>query len=351
MLMGVTHPVHVNTLTVFYVMNLVITLLVITFGGLVVVTRLQQHKFQLFASDSSSARNVLIFGLGSLWLADGLLQAQPLMVTQFTGKVLAPLLVGQPAIVAAVVRLGMRLWRLHPLVWNLVATWMQIGMGAVILLGGETRWRRIGLWASIGWGILVWGPGEGFGSIFSGGSWLLGSPGSVLFYVLAAGVLLLPSAWWRSPRFLRVWQTMIAGLWALAALLQAWPANGWWSSHRFSAFLMSQARMPQPSLFSAPLYAGAKAIVQSPLPWNAGIVGIFVTLALLWILGRPARLTWWLTVWVTGSTWWFGQDFGVLGGMGTDPNSGALVLLGLVVYALIVPRSATFTVIRPTKAG
>lgn len=107
----------------------------------------------------SSARNVLIFGLGSLWLLDGLLQAQPLMVTQFTGEVLAPLLTGQPAIVAAVIRLGMRLWRLHPrlhpLVWNLVATWMQIGIGAVILLGGETRWRRIGLWTSVGWSLLV----------------------------------------------------------------------------------------------------------------------------------------------------------------------------------------------------
>ena len=351
MLMGVTHQVHVNALTVFYVINLVITLLVITFGGLVVVTRLQQHKFQLFASDSNSARNVLIFGLGSLWLLDGFLQAQPLMVTQFTSKVLAPLLIGQPAIVATVVRLGMRLWRLHPLVWNLVATWMQIGMGAVILLGGETRWRRIGLWTSVGWGLLVWGPGEGFGSIFSGGSWLLGSPGSALFYVLAAGVLLLPPAWWRSPRFLRVWQTMIGVLWAFAALLQAWPANGWWSSHRLSTFLLSQARMPQPFLFSAPLYTGAQAFVQFPLLWNTVVVGIFLTVAFLWILGRPARLTWWLTVAVTWSTWWFGQDFGVLGGMGTDPNSGALVLLGLVVYALIVPRSATFTVIRPTKAG
>ncbi|MCL5972534.1 MAG: hypothetical protein M1499_08250 [Firmicutes bacterium] len=349
MLMGVTHPVHVNTLTLFYVMNFVIALLVITFGGLVVVTRLQQHKFRLFASDSSSARNVLIVGLGSLWLVDGLLQAQPLMVTQFTGGVLAPLLTGQPALVAAVVRLGMRLWRLHPLVWNLVAIWMQIGIGAVILLGGETRGRRIGLWTSIGWGLLVWGPGEGFGSIFSGGSWLLGSPGSVLFYVLAAGVLLLPSAWWRSPRFLRVWQEMIAGLWALAALLQTWPANGWWSSHRFSAFLTNQARMPQPSLFSAPLYAGAQAVAQSAIPWNAGIVGIFLILALLWILGRPARLTWWLTVGVTGSTWWFGQDFGVLGGMGTDPNSAALVLLGLVVYALIVPLPADRAVTRPTQ--
>ena len=155
--MGVTHPVHVNTLTVFYVMNLVIALLVITFGGLVVVTRLQQHKFQLFASDSSSARNALVVGLGSLWLLDGLLQAQPLMVTQFTTSgALAPLLTGQPALVAAVVRLGMHLWRLHPLVWNLVATWMQIGIGTVIVLGGETRWRRIGLWTSVGWGLLVW---------------------------------------------------------------------------------------------------------------------------------------------------------------------------------------------------
>ena len=39
---------------------------------------------------------------------------------------------------------------------------------------------------------------------------------------------------------------------------------------------------------------------------------------------------------MTLSTWWFGQDFGVLGGMGTDPNSGVVVLLVLGTYAQMI---------------
>ncbi len=275
--------------------------------------------------------------LGALWVLDGLLQAQPSMISNFATDILAPLASGQPPILKAAVIGGMKLWSLNPILWDELATWLQIWIGLAILLGGRSRIRRAGLWASLVWGLVVWISGEALGSIFVHGSWLSGSPGSVLFYMLAAICLLLPIPFWTSPGAKRAFHWSFASLWFLSALLQALPSSGWWNPSLLWAYVESMAEMPQPGILSTPLYAWARMLNAHPMTWNTALTGIFVILGVLWLRKPYSWMTWWISVLVTFATWWLGQDFGVLGGMGTDPNSGAIILAGLIVYTRLSP--------------
>lgn len=331
MVMQGTPAVSVNPLMLFYVWNGVVALALVVGGGTLWVAHRTSYPHPRVDREPR-ARQILLVGLGGLWIVDGLLQAQPLMVTAFVRGLLVPLLPGQPPLVAAVVQESMRLWRLHPLAWDLGAVWLQIGLGCAILLGGGTRWRRVALWMSTGWGLLVWIAGKGVGSLLAGGGWFVGSPGSAILYALAAGLLLLPPTAWVHPRSADWGRQGMAGLWLVLAGLQAWPPSGWWS-RQLSTVILNQARMPQPAVVSAPLYAAVHLIAPSPRLWNAAMVGLFLLLAAVWGWRRPTRFTWSLTVGATFVTWWVGQDLGVFGGMGTDPNSGAIVLLGLMAYA------------------
>lgn len=326
----------VNPLASFYALNIVLILLIVTLGGAWTLARRRHRTVHDAPAPSVSARRLLTWGLGGLWLLDGLLQAQPFMVTSFVGGFLSPMLPGQPQFVARIVDLGMRLWSRDPLLANFAAAWLQIGIGVLILAGGASRWRRIGLMASVGWGLIVWAAGEAFGSLFSSGSWLSGSPGSALLYVVLAIVLLGPSTWWTSPHTAGVWRMFLAGLWTVAFVLQVWPHNAWWTARGLSTYVRAMAAMAQPRVFSAPLWAWSGLLQHHPILWNAGLAAGFLALALYWAFARPSLMGWGLTMLATFATWMMGQDFGVLGGMGTDPNSGIVVLLALVGYAVQV---------------
>lgn len=336
MLMGLAHPVAVNTLALFYVWNLVAALFMVIFGGFFLVLRWERGVWQ-WPFKGPRARDILIWGLGLLWIIDGLLQAQPLMVTQFVGLVLDPLKPHQIPSIEQVIHWGIQLWSLHPLAWNWLAVWVQILIGVGIILGQESRGRRLALVTAVVWALIIWGPGEAFGNLVARGSWLMGSPGSALFYALGAILLLFPASVWTSQRLVRVFELFMAGLWSLAALLQAWPGSGWWNPTILPQFLLSQAHMSQPSLVSSPIYALAQWIGRSGTVANGILVILFVILALLWMRGHPSHTTVGLSFVVIILTWWLGQDLGVFGGMSTDPNSGPLLLLALIVYVRLIP--------------
>jgi len=299
----------------------------------------------------------LVRGLGALWLLDGLLQAQPLMVTRFVGGFLVPLVQGQPPALVTLMRAGIALWSLNPVLANVGATWLQIGIGLALLLGGQSRWRRVGLWVSVGWSAVVWIWGEGLGGVLVGGSWLGGSPGSVLLYGLGALLALQPAVFWDNGRAVRILRGGLVAFWTLAAGMQAWPPSGFWSGSALSELPQSMAAMPQPAWLAAPLHAWAALLAAHPLGWNAALVAVFAGLAAAW-LWRPAdRRVWAATVLVTALTWYFGQDFGVLGGMGTDPNTGAPLLVLLATYGVAVwgwqPGRVVWTRVgwRPSRSG
>lgn len=284
------------------------------------------------ASPSARYRNTLAVGIGVLWLVDGVLQAQPLMATRFLGGLVAPLAVGQPAPVAAIVQVGVRLWGLSPLWFNVLAalTQLLIGLGLVFSRDGS-RLRRTALWLSIAWGLAVWSAGEAFGSLAHDGGPLVGSPGSVLLYIVAAALLLLPRERWDGVRLWRAVPIGFAAYFGLMTLLQALPADGWWRPSGLAAFVAAMARMPQPALAARPLALWALSLHAHPTAWNAAIVASTLALGAAWLARPHSPATLWATLAWTLLLWSFGQDFGVLGGMGTDPNTGAVLL----VYALV----------------
>jgi hypothetical protein len=276
-------------------------------------------------------RNLLAYWLGALWVLDGFLQMQPEMVTRFIGGFLAPLLGGQPGWVRAVIEGGMRLWSVSPIWFNVGAALIQLGIGVVILFSQDgAPLRRLALWVSIGWGFVVWACGEAFGSLFSGGGPLVGSPGSVLLYVLAAGLLLLPAERWAAPRFWRIMAVGIAAYFLLMAGLAAWPPNGWWTPAGAS-YLAGMAAMPQPGWLAGMLAAWASAYAHHPALWNGLIVATSALLGLAWLAAPRRAVLWASLIWVF-LVWFWGQDFGVLGGMGTDPNTGGILMVYLFLW-------------------
>jgi hypothetical protein len=293
------------------------------------------------AGGAAAARNLLAYLIGGLWLLDAFLQAQPAMVTHFVGGLLAPLTAGQPAPVAALLRLGVEAWRLSPVGSNLLATVVQFLIGAALLFSQDgAPIRRPAVWASLAWALWVWGFGEGFGGVLAGGGALTGAPGSAVLYAAAAALLLAPASVWESGRVWRWASRGVAGLFALSALLQAWPAAGWWGASTFGGYVRAMAAMPQPSWLAAPLAAFGRAVASDPVPWNAALVVSSALLAAAWLVAPASRLTLWASILWTVAVWYLGQDFGVMGGMGTDPNTGAVMLAFWIVWGTRRGRQA-----------
>jgi hypothetical protein len=129
--------------------------------------------------------------LGILWLLDGALQLQHQMFSSaFATQVIDPAIQGQPRFVSGPMNFGVHLFLHSPIVFNALFALTQLGIGALILWKRTIKW---GLLASVGWGLIVWIFGEGYGGIFSGHTLLLmGAPGAVIIYVLLA-LAVMPS--------------------------------------------------------------------------------------------------------------------------------------------------------------
>ncbi|OPG16122.1 hypothetical protein [Ferroacidibacillus organovorans] len=282
------------------------------------------------------ARVVLGWGLGTFWLIDGILQAQPAMPNNgFVQDVLAPSVIGQPPWYLRILGWNIQFWSDYPVGADVFSVILQVGIGLCLLLAMDRVWGRIGLWVSIVWGLGIWFLGEGMGGILTGSAtWLSGSPGSVLFYVCGAIFLLLPESVWRDGRVIRLGNRVIGGIWILATFAQALPTAGYWTGQGLSRPFLIAASMPQPSFFSDPIHAMAVSTLHHPWLWNAVFVAIMFILGVFFWFQRVH--SWVLVsafVWLYFS-WWMGQDFGVMGGIGTDPNSAPVFALFIVTIHL-----------------
>lgn len=275
-----------------------------------------------------SARRFLRLCVGLLWVVDGLLQAQPGMPGGFIRRVIAPGIASSPPWLAALVQPLAREWTKHPVAADAVTVWIQVGLGLLILLGGRGVLSRVALWLSVAWSLCVWGVGEFLGGLLApGASWLTGAPGAVLVYALAAGLLLAPWRWWESGRCGRL-ARRIAGVWILlGAALQTLPWEGSWSAGGLSQPFAEGARVTQPAVLRRPIVAMANWSLSSPAVVNGVLIGLLVCVGVgLCLTERFEFILAGLVL--CAATWWLGQDFGVLGGTGTDPDAGlALSLL------------------------
>lgn len=299
-----------------------------------------------------SARRLLRIAFGLVWLLDGLLQLQSAMPVGLPGSVITPAASSSPGWVQRLVGFGTTIWSNHPVTAAAATVWIQIGIGVFLVVAPRGYWSRAAGAASAGWGLVVWVFGEAFGGIFGqGSSWLFGTPGAALFYVVAGALIALPETAWESTRLgkgiLRGMGAFFVGM----GILQAWPGRGSWSgaSHASSApgtltaMVKQMSQVSQPSVFASLLRSFGS--FQAGHGWlvNFVIVAVLVAVGGAFLSGnlRLVRVGVIVGLVFCIAVWVLVQDFGFFGGVGTDPNSMIPMLLIFTGGYVAMARPAT----------
>ncbi len=302
------------------------------------------------AGPEAPARKLLRLSFGVLWIFDGILQAQPAMAAGLPGRVLTPAARTSPAWVQQVVNWAGTAWSVHPVQAAAASVWIQAGIGIWMLAAARGRWSRLAGLASLGWGLLVWVFGEAFGGIFAPGLTVLsGAPGAVLFYCVAGALVALPA---------RIWTSAAPGRWLLGGLgtflagmtvLQAWPGRGFWQGDRhghasaLAGMVGSMSGVPQPPVLARLVRGFGTLIVRHGFAVNLTVV---LALALIGLGLQASRRPAVLRAVVAAAAlfcladWVLVQDLGILGGLGTDPNSMIPLLLLIAAGYLAITRPA-----------
>jgi len=300
-----------------------------------------------------AAHRVLRVGFGLLWLLDGLLQAQPGMAAGLPSQVIQPAAASSPAWVQHLVNWAGTAWSYHPVQAGAAAVWIQVGIGLWLLAAPRGLSGRLVALASVAWALIVWAFGEAFGGIFAPGlSWLSGAPGAVLVYAVAGALLALPERSWRT---MRLGRAVLAGFGLFLigmAVLQAWPGRGFWQGSQngqpgsLTSMIQAMAQTSQPR-FLYDLVSGFESIVHgSGFAVNLVAVLVLAAAGLAFLSGRHAVIRPALAAFLVFclADWVLVQDFGFLGGLGTDPNSMipmALLATGGFLALTQVPAAAT----------
>jgi cytochrome oxidase Cu insertion factor (SCO1/SenC/PrrC family) len=292
-------------------------------------------------------RQVLRIGFGSLWVFDGIRQAQPKMAIGLPSQVIEPIAATSPGWVQHLVNWAGTTWSYHPMQAGAAAVWIQLGIGIWLLAAASGPLSRLAGVASVGWGLVVWVFGESFGGIFAPGvTWLFGAPGAVLIYCVAGALIALPE--WAAPR---VGRMVLAGLGVFGvgmAVLQAWPGRGFWqglSGRRpgtLASMTASMARTPQPRVLSEWVSAFTAFDEAHGLAVNLCAVVLLVGIGGIFLAGRPRLIGPAVAVFTALclADWVLVEDFGFFGGLGTDPNSMIpFALLAIAGYLALSPET------------
>jgi hypothetical protein len=300
------------------------------------------------ASGRVSARSIQI-GLGIIWLLDGLLQLQPKMFgAGFANGVILPMAQGQPAVVSSVMTHIAHLISLQPALADGVFAGTQILIGVGLLIRETVKPALV---LSFVWALGIWAIGEGFGMLFTGtASPLTGAPGAALLYI-AVGVLVWPRATGpavtgpaaaEGPLGERGGKAIWALVWSGMGMLWLLPAN---RSGGTISGAISSAVTGEPGWLSH-----VPVLVAHALGSGGGSVAV-VCAVLSVAIGLGPLLTRHTTVFLVAGAalaldyWVLGEAFGgVFTGLGTDPNTGPLlVLLALAVYPNRAPARSWAT--------
>jgi cytochrome oxidase Cu insertion factor (SCO1/SenC/PrrC family) len=309
-------------------------------GGAARPSRQRRERFE------APARRLLRIGFGLLWLLDGLLQAQAAMPSSMPSQVIQPAEAGTPAWVQHLVNWAVNVWTDHPIPAATSMVWIQLGIGALLLVAPRGRWLRLAAGASVAWALVVWVFGEAFGSILApGASWLFGAPGAVVFYAVAGTLLALPDRYLDDPRLGRGLLAVMGAFILAMAVLQAWPGRGYWSGGQagaIPAMARQMQQLAQPGIFSSVEGGFARLSSAGGFAVNLAAVCAMALVGVGLMLARR-RL---LLASVVGAgllciaTWVLVQDLGFLGGVGTDPNSMIPQFLLILSGYLVVARPA-----------
>lgn len=299
-------------------------------------SKLSPKLLTLFSTpDHIRAKDFLRLSLAAFWILDGVLQAQPAMAGSFPSHVIGSVSNSQPFWLEYILRWETYLWQLHPRSFDIATVMIQVGLGIIILGTNNSSQAKFGLWLSIAWSSLVWVGGEALGGLLApGASVIFGSPGAALFYAIAAAILMMPNDIWYTNKASNLIRYLVGGLFIFGSVLEVVPSERLWSPKYLSNMFATMANTPQPSFLSSPMADVAHWSSQAPFAWNASISVIMLILGLGLIFGKNVN------GWLLGTgifliiQWWIGQDFGVLGGTGTDPNLAAIILIFLITAKL-----------------
>ena len=296
------------------------------------------------------ARRLLRVSFGLIWVFDGILQGQASMPLGMVPQVVQPTAAASPSWAQHLVNAGTTIWSYHPVTAAAAAVWAQIGIGLWLLAAPRGDWSRLAGLASAGWGLVVWVFGETFGGVFAPGlTWLFGAPGAVLFYCLAGALVALPESAWSSPRLGKVVLRLMGLFFVGMALLQAWPGRGFWQGQArpsapagtLTGMVQQMAQTPQPPFISS--WVAAFGRFDAGHGWA---VNLFAVVALAgigagFLSGRPRPVR---AAVIAGTVlcladWVLIEDFGFLGGVGTDPNSMVPMALVFIAGYLALTRA------------
>ena len=315
-------------------------------------------------SPEPAGRRFLRIAFGLLWLFDGLLQLQGGMPIGLPGSVITPAASSSPGWVQHLTNVGVTIWSNHPVTAAAATVWIQVGIGAFLLVAPRGYWSRAAGAAGVGWGLVVWVFGEAFGGIFGHGtSWLFGAPGGVVFYIVAGALVALPETSWASPRLGRGLLRAIGAFFVGMGILQAWPGRGSWSggTHASSAagtltaMLDQMSQVSQPSVFAS--WVRSFGSFQAGHAWlvNFVVVALLIGVGAAFLSGnlRVVRAGVIVGSVFCAATWVLIQDFGFFGGLGTDPNSmvpmAALFIGGYVAMARLPVRAPATEAVAPAE--
>jgi cytochrome oxidase Cu insertion factor (SCO1/SenC/PrrC family) len=301
-------------------------------------------------------RRLLRTGFGLLWIFDGILQAQPKMAGGLASQVIEPTAAASPAWVQHLVNWGGTAWSYHPIQAGAASVWIQVGIGAWLIVAPRGFFSRLAGVVSIGWGLIVWAFGESFGGIFAPGlSLLTGAPGAALSYAVAGALIALPEGAWRSPRLGRL---LLAGLGVFflgMALLQAWPGRGFWQGTldgkpgTLAGMVQSMSGTSQPHVLSSLLASFGSFAASNGFAINLVVVIALTAMGAIFLTGRPRLVRYAVGFGIVFclADWVLVQDLGFLGSLGTDPNSMIpMILLFSAGYLALAPAPQEATVPR-----
>ncbi len=329
--------------------------------GSVVSRRLFTFNLATRSVEEPRARTLLRRSFGVLWLVDGILQFQSAMPLGLGSDVVRPMSAGTPWWLHSVMLDAVGIWNLHPVALAAGVAWLQIGLGAGLLLAsGKTSQWFAG--ASAAWATLVWLIGNGAGGVFTrGASVLFGWPGASFFYAFVGVFLALsPHAFHRS--FSRVTLRVVAAVLGVGVILQSLPEANFWHggpSNAVAAMARTMTSAAQPHWLAA--------VVRDTGHVAATMGGGFNVVVILWLavaavglwtaVGTRRRWPVWTLVAGAVVGWVAIQDTSLFGGLATDVNSllPLAVLVGCAAPRLTqvdaTPRRHPVRVPRPVSAG
>jgi hypothetical protein len=284
--------------------------------------------------------------LGLVWLLDGLFQFKSFMFTHsIITEVFAPAAAKQWSIVGGPMKTFDSFYGRDLTLWNSLSGEIQIVIGLALICGRKLV--KPALLLSIGWALVVWWFGEGFGGLTSNTmpSPLMGAPGAVIVYALI-GILVWPTEReeGNSPVSVGVLgdrggKYIWSALWLLSAGL--WLANvnrakeathemikemaeaspHWLAGIQNSIGNHTQGHGTTIAVVLAVVSVLVAAGVWTPLRWPALAIGVVLSLA-YWLLGQD----------LGGPFWTEGA---------TDFNTGPLFVLLAVALFPVAQRART----------